>query len=145
MADWKKTDASEEVPEGLKADLAALDERKRKGELTAFEYAAQKKALLKGVAPAKKEEPPAAADAKPAAAPAAKEEEKKVKMPEAWATKEKARKAGPKVWKEGDRTDDPTKRVIHEPLGDGVGKGKSFLFLFGFKIHSPRDQEFLEK
>ena len=73
------------------------------------------------------------------------EEEKKVKMPEAWATKEKARKAGPKVWKEGDRTDDATKRLIHEPLGDGLGKGKSFLFLFGFKIHSPRDQEFLEK
>ncbi|MBI5490063.1 MAG: hypothetical protein HY905_22205 [Deltaproteobacteria bacterium] len=68
-----------------------------------------------------------------------------VKMPAAWAAKGKQGRPGPKVWKEGARTDDPTKRVVHEPAAQGIGTGKSFLFLFGFKIHSDRDQGFLQR
>ncbi|MBN1772255.1 MAG: hypothetical protein JXB32_13385 [Deltaproteobacteria bacterium] len=153
-----------DLPETVRKELAALDEQKRDGKLTAFEHAAKRKALLQGIegqgkpkfgaspaAPAKptgepgagaKETAPAAAGKKPEEA-----DEKKpdVKLPGAWAAKEKERRAGPKTWTEGARTDDPTKRVVHPPTADGIGSGRSFLFLFGFRIHSPRDQEFLEK
>jgi hypothetical protein len=151
MADGKKDDKGRaEVPEALKPAVAELEEKRRKGELTAFEFAAKKKALLKSAAakeaaPAK-EEPAKKASVKEAApAGPPKDEEKKVKMPEAWAKKDKALRAGPRLWKEGARTDDPTKRALHEPLGPGIGTGKSFLFLFGFRVHSDRDQEFLKK
>lgn len=146
--------------------------------MTAFEYAAKRKALLRGIeapgkprfgaapdAPAKpdggraagaEEKPPAAAagGAKETSSPAEAEgkkpegqEEKppEVKLPQAWAAKDQERRGGPKTWSAGTRTDDPTKRVVHPPTADGIGTGKAFLFLFGFRIHSPRDQEFLEK
>jgi hypothetical protein len=167
--------AAGDVPEAVQKGLAELDALKRDGKLTAFEYAAKRKALMKqveaqakpkfGAAPAaaakpaeatgeakpgeaaaegSKEAAPAAADGKtPGPADEAKKPE--VKMPEAWAKKDKERRAGPKTWSEGARTDDPTKRVVHPPIAEGIGTGKAFLFLFGFRIHSPRDQEFLEK
>ena len=76
---------------------------------------------------------------------AGEEKPPEVKLPEAWAKKDKERRGGPKTWSVGTRTDDPTRRVVHPPAADGIGTGKAFLFLFGFRIHSPRDQEFLEK
>jgi len=62
-------------------------------------------------------------------------------MPEGWEAK---KASGVKAWGEGRRTDDPDKRTILEPLGQGVGDGKSFLFLFGLKIHSPNDRRLFE-
>jgi hypothetical protein len=62
-------------------------------------------------------------------------------MPAGWATSPK----GPKTWSAGARTDDPTKRVIHAPLSPGIGDGRSFLFLFGLKKHSPQDRDFLAR
>jgi hypothetical protein len=63
-------------------------------------------------------------------------------IPASWAE----RKRGTvKAWSAGARTDDPTVRVAHAPLvTEGIGAGKSFLFLFGYKRHSPRDQEMLK-
>jgi hypothetical protein len=68
--------------------------------------------------------------------------EKQVKMPQAWgATKD----SGPKRWSDGARSDDPSVRVIHPPLADGVGTGKAFFFLFGFKKARQIDQEMLAR
>ncbi len=165
MADDKPQPPSDDLPETVRRELATLDAQKRDGKLTAFEHAAKRKTLLKGVAaqtkprfgaaptePAKPTDHPAEGTAEPAAPdttdgkkPAAEERPPEVKMPEAWAKKDKQRRAGPKTWTEGARTDDPTKRVVHAPVAEGFGTGKAFLFLFGFRIHSPRDQEFLEK
>ena len=62
-------------------------------------------------------------------------------MPAGWESKKKSAVKG---WGEGRRTDDPDKRTVLEPLGKGVGDGKSFLFLFGLKIHSPNDRRLFE-
>jgi hypothetical protein len=149
------------LPPELQAELEALEERKRKGEVTAFEFAAkrkdiEKRAAGKGFAAAavkpeekKPDETPAGGGTGAAAADAGKKEEQpaepKVKMPGAWSKSGGDRRSGPKTWSDGKRTDDPTKRVVHEPLGEGIGGGRAFFFLFGFKIHSDRDQEFLAK
>ena len=53
--------------------------------------------------------------------------------------------SGPKTWTAGARTDDPTKRTVHAPLAEGCGTGRSFLFLFGLKKHSPMDRVFLNR
>jgi len=71
--------------------------------------------------------------------------EPKVRMPDAWSKSGGGKRSGPKTWSDGTRTDDPTRRVVHEPLGEGIGTGRAFFFLFGFKIHSARDQEFLAR
>ena len=52
-------------------------------------------------------------------------------LPSGWQTK---KASGVKAWGEGRRTDDPDKRKVLEPLGAGVGDGKSFLFLFGLTL-----------
>lgn len=72
-----------------------------------------------------------------------KEEEKpvEVKMPSAWG----AKKSGPKHWSEGGRSDDPNVRVVHAPLAEGIGTGKSFFFLFGYKRASTKDQEMMKQ
>jgi hypothetical protein len=63
-----------------------------------------------------------------------------VKMPVAWGTAT----SGPKKWSATARGDDPTVRVTHAPLRDGIGTGKAFFFVFGFKRAAPRDQEMLK-
>jgi hypothetical protein len=161
---------------GPSAELAALAEKLKKGEMTAFEHAAKRKALMQrvgwtghrlvetasaaaGAAPVALPAAGAAASAPAApsaAAPAASaasvapetpkaDEPPKPKLPSAWGETPASRDRGPKAWSPGGRTDDPTKRVIHAPTASGIGTGKSFLFLFGFKIHSERDQAFLIK
>lgn len=62
-------------------------------------------------------------------------------MPDGWEAK---KASGVKAWGEGRRTDDPDKRTVLEPLGTGVGDGRSFLFLFGLKVHSPNDRRLFE-
>lgn len=66
---------------------------------------------------------------------------REVKLPKAWAT---AEDRGVKRWSEGSRTDDPDARKVHPPLAQGIGSGKAFFFLFGFKKSSPVDQKMLE-
>jgi hypothetical protein len=50
-----------------------------------------------------------------------------------------------KKWGEGVRSDDPSVRQVHPPTGAGIGSGKCFLFLFGFKRASTIDQKMLER
>lgn len=64
-----------------------------------------------------------------------------VKAPSAWG--DVTKKAQPKRWSASGRGDDPTVRVIHEPLAQGIGTGKSFSFLFGFKRAAQVDQGML--
>src|SRR5260221_6924792 len=70
---------------------------------------------------------------------AAMDDKREVKMPAAWGSAA----SGPKKWSAAARGDDPTVRVTHAPLGDGIGTGKAFFFVFGFKRAAPRDQEML--
>lgn len=91
--------------------------------------------------------PAPAADAAPPPPPppeAAAEEKPKVPIvPAGWGDPNK--RAAPKRWNEGVRADDPTVRVVHKPLGSGIGDGKAFLFLFGFKRAAKIDQEMLAR
>ncbi|WP_433532895.1 hypothetical protein ACQPYA_13340 [Micromonospora sp. CA-263727] len=50
---------------------------------------------------------------------------------------------GPKHWSTDARSDDPAARVVHPPTEPGLGTGKSFLFLFGFKTASGQDRSML--
>lgn len=62
-------------------------------------------------------------------------------MPTGWEDKRKK----PKMWSDGARTDDPTKRQVLPPIARGIGDGKSFSFLFGLKIHSQNDRMLFDK
>lgn len=62
--------------------------------------------------------------------------------PAAW--KESQRRRGVKRWMEGARPDDPTARSVFAPLAAGIGLGKAFFFLFGFKRHAEVDQKMLQ-
>ena len=68
---------------------------------------------------------------------------KEVKLPSAWGAAQK--ESGPRRWTAGGRGDDPSVRVVHAPLKDGIGTGKAFFFLFGFKRAAKRDQEMLKR
>ena len=78
----------------------------------------------------------------PKAEPEAKEE-KQIKVPAAWG--DASKQAGPKKWSTGARGDDPTVRLVHAPLAQGIGNGKAFFFLFGFKRAAKMDQEMLKR
>src|SRR5689334_18250842 len=67
------------------------------------------------------------------------DDKREVKMPAAW-----GQATGPKKWSATARGDDPTVRVVHAPLAAGIGTGKAFFFVFGFKRAAPRDQEMLK-
>lgn len=56
-------------------------------------------------------------------------------VPADWAD----RAPGPKHWTEGARGDDPAAREVHAPTGSGIGDGKAFLFLFGYKTAGTQD------
>jgi hypothetical protein len=71
------------------------------------------------------------------------EEEKRVKVPVAWAAGDK--NSGPKRWSRGARTDDPAVRVVHAPLARGIGDGKAFFFMFGFRRASRTDQQMMKR
>jgi hypothetical protein len=62
-------------------------------------------------------------------------------MPADWAD----RKPGPKHWTDGVRGDDPAARVVHAPIGEGIGTGKSFLFLFGFRTAAEQDRSMMAR
>lgn len=70
---------------------------------------------------------------------------KEVKLPAGWGGDGAAKQGGPKRWSADARGDDPTVRVVHAPLKDGIGSGKAFFFLFGFKRASQRDQQMLKR
>lgn len=53
------------------------------------------------------------------------------------------RRPGPKHWTAGARGDDPAARVVHAPTGTGIGTGKAFLFLFGYKTAGEQDRTML--
>src|SRR5215207_5789934 len=79
-----------------------------------------------------------------AAATAAPEEDDKPKVPivpAGWG--DPSKRAAPKRWSATARADDPTVRVVHAPLQAGLGDGKAFFFLFGFKRAAKIDQEML--
>lgn len=84
---------------------------------------------------------PASPDA--AASETAPEAPRTIKAPTAWG--DVTKKAQPKRWSAEGRGDDPTVRIIHEPLAQGIGTGKSFSFLFGFKRAARVDQGMLER
>jgi hypothetical protein len=48
-----------------------------------------------------------------------------------------------KHWSPEAHGDDPAARVVHPPTAEGVGTGKAFFFLFGYKRVSTTDQEML--
>lgn len=62
-------------------------------------------------------------------------------LPAGWG----ATQPGPKHWTSDARSDDPAARVVHPPTGSGLGTGKSFLFLFGYKTASGRDRSMLDE
>jgi len=80
----------------------------------------------------------AAAAATPATAPGASPERRR---PSGWTED----KSGPKYWSADGRGDDPTVRVVHPPLGPGVGSGKAFLFLFGLKKSREIDRKMIAR
>ncbi|MFI5843284.1 hypothetical protein ACIA8K_26590 [Catenuloplanes sp. NPDC051500] len=56
-------------------------------------------------------------------------------VPADWAD----RKPGPKHWTGDARSDDPAARKVHAPTAAGIGDGKAFLFLFGYKTAGTQD------
>jgi hypothetical protein len=48
-----------------------------------------------------------------------------------------------KHWSPDAHGDDPSTRVVHPPTAPGIGNGKAFFFLFGYKRVSSSDQEML--
>lgn len=66
---------------------------------------------------------------------------KEVKVPAAWG--DTSKKAAPKRWTAAGRGDDPSVRQVHAPLAEGIGTGKAFFFLFGFKRAAKIDQGML--
>src|SRR5690242_7235944 len=54
-----------------------------------------------------------------------------------------SRPTGLKHWSADARGDDPRVRVVHGPTGEGIGTGKAFFFLFGFKRASRTDQDMM--
>ena len=71
-------------------------------------------------------------------------EEKQVKLPSAWGGAAE-KQPSLKRWSADGRGDDPSVRITHAPLKDGIGTGKAFFFLFGFKRASQRDQAMLKR
>lgn len=69
------------------------------------------------------------------------DETDEVFLPAGWETAQ----PGPKHWTSGARSDDPAARVVHLPTGTGLGTGKSFLFLFGYKTASGQDRSMLDE
>lgn len=64
------------------------------------------------------------------------EAEREVFLPAAWVDA----RPGPKRWTADAPSDDPSAREIHRPTGPGIGDGKAFLFLFGYKAASEKDR-----
>lgn len=102
-------------------------------------WSKQGKGGFGGDKPAEGEKPEAKADAKPEAK---KDEKPELKKPDGW---EEKKKSGAKAWSEGARTDNPDKRTVLAPTGQGIGDGKVFHFLFGLKIHSPNDRRLFKE
>ena len=69
------------------------------------------------------------------------DQERELKLPAAWAN----RSGKIKHWSSEARNDDPSVRVVHPPTASGIGSGKAFFFLFGFKRASRNDQGMLEQ
>jgi hypothetical protein len=76
--------------------------------------------------------PPAEPTTPPAETPPA-----EVSVPAAWGGKKQTTSG----W--GGVQEDKSLRVVHPPLKEGIGTGKAFFFLFGFKITSEIDQGML--
>jgi hypothetical protein len=121
----------------IEAAWYALEARRHKAQITAFEYESLRKLLQRGEVP---EALRPAALAEPSAE-APKETEKAVPMPAGWGSGP----SGIRTWTESARVDDPKARIVHAPLAEGVGTGKSFLFLFGYKMHSELDQKMMKR
>ena len=138
------------------AALSALAELLDAEKITMREYNARRQAIVSGEAPpeielspeptepAKPAEPakPVEPGVPPASADRGSTEQGAQSTgPAGWGQKE-AR--GPKRWSAGARADDPSVRKVHAPLASGIGDGKVFCFLFGFRKASPKDQKMLE-
>jgi hypothetical protein len=118
----------------IETALYALEARRHKAQITAFEYESARKLLARGEIPGWLRQPA------PEPAPAAAESPaKSVPMPAGWSEGP----SGVRLWSETSRVDDDKPRVVHPPLAAGIGSGKSFLFLFGFRTHSEIDQKML--
>jgi hypothetical protein len=62
-------------------------------------------------------------------------------VPSAWASADKLKM---KRWGGVSDTTDPDARVVHAPLAPGIGTGRAFFFMFGFKRASEIDRKMLE-
>jgi hypothetical protein len=89
----------------------------------------QQIAALVGGAPAAPESTTPPAETPPA----------EVSVPAAWGGKKQTTGG----W--GGIQEDKSLRVVHKPLASGIGTGKAFFFLFGFKIASEIDQGMLKR
>lgn len=67
------------------------------------------------------------------------DEDDEVKTPAGW-----GKAKGVKGWSAGARADDPDKRVVLLPTGQGLGSGQAFLFHFGLKRHAPGDRRLFD-
>ena len=65
-----------------------------------------------------------------------------VKTPSAWDGPERR---SVKRWAPTVRTDDPEARQVHGPLASGIGDGKAFFFMFGFRLASEADRAMRER
>jgi hypothetical protein len=102
-------------------------------EISAYEYNLRRRAILAGRADAL-DVPVTELGGDPVAVAAPE------KKPSAWGEKQ------PKRWTSSEgRGDDPSVRVVHAPTGDGLGNGKSFLFLWGLKRTRDIDQKMLAR
>jgi hypothetical protein len=90
--------------------------------------------------PATATPPVATAPASPET-PAAEPPPVEVAVPAAWGGAPK--KPAAAGW--GGIQEDKSLRVVHKPLASGIGTGKAFFFLFGFKIASEIDQNMLKR
>lgn len=109
------------------AALIELDAKKQRGEISDFEYNSAKRKLLEqnGFSV----EPPSENTA--ASAPSS-------------ALKWGEQTPGIKLWDSSTRLDDPKARSVHAPTAKGVGDGKSFFFLFGFRLDNQKEQAYVK-
>jgi len=144
--------AAAETPEQaidreVREKLTALDAEVDAGRVTMLTYnerrkalvtdARERKAKLQAAAPPPPGPDEPKADAKLDGSADAKRPEDKPSVP-GW-----AQPKAMKHWSAGGRGDDPTVRKVHAPLGNGIGDGKAFFFLFGLRTASDNDQRFL--
>jgi hypothetical protein len=131
-----------EPKDELRQALDALHDELEAGKITTYEYNSRRQALIKrGNAPAEAAAPQGTPPEPPAPAEPAADPKEPVR-PAGWDDK---KGKGTKTWSAGARTDDPSLRQVHAPLGQGIGNGRAVLFIFGFRKSAEIDQKMLAR